>query len=88
MSDERMVAPSFGDGDLHERSLRPERLEDFIGQRQLRENLSVFVEAAKSRNEALLWAAWAWQNDTRANRGSRDGGGLSRDLWPCDCACG
>ncbi len=53
MSDDRVVTPSFGDGDLHERSLRPERLEDFIGQRQLRENLGVFVEAAKSRNEAL-----------------------------------
>ena len=33
--------------------LRPQRLAEFIGQQQARANLSVFIEAAKSRNEAL-----------------------------------
>ncbi|TVQ79071.1 MAG: Holliday junction branch migration DNA helicase RuvB [Bradymonadales bacterium] len=33
--------------------LRPKRLEDFIGQRKLKENLRVFIEAAKIRKEAL-----------------------------------
>ena len=36
-----------------EASLRPQSLREYIGQRQLKENLSVFIEAAKQRNEAL-----------------------------------
>ncbi len=34
-------------------SLRPEALSDFIGQSHAKENLSVFIQAAKSRSEAL-----------------------------------
>lgn len=34
-------------------SLRPQSLAEYIGQSQLKENLSVFIEAAKFRNEAL-----------------------------------
>src|SRR5215467_11955475 len=36
-----------------EASLRPKRLADFVGQQQARENLSVFIEAAKTRGEPL-----------------------------------
>src|SRR6202167_4938128 len=36
-----------------ERSLRPRRLEEFIGQHALREQLSVAIEAASARGEAL-----------------------------------
>lgn len=36
-----------------EESLRPQSLQDYIGQRQLKENLAVFIEAAKQRHEAL-----------------------------------
>ena len=34
-------------------SLRPQTLDDFTGQKAARENLKVFIEAAKKRNEAL-----------------------------------
>ncbi|MCB1993227.1 MAG: AAA family ATPase, partial [Geminicoccaceae bacterium] len=34
-------------------SLRPKRLAEFIGQAQLKSNLAVFVEAARSRGEAM-----------------------------------
>ncbi len=34
-------------------NLRPQRLAEFIGQAQARENLKVFIDAAKSRREAL-----------------------------------
>lgn len=34
-------------------SLRPTSLDDFVGQQQVCENLKVFIEAAKQRNEAL-----------------------------------
>jgi Holliday junction DNA helicase RuvB len=39
--------------ELIERSLRPQSFSEFIGQKQVVENLSVYVEAAKKRNEAL-----------------------------------
>ncbi len=35
-----------------ERSLRPSRFDDFVGQSRLKENLKVYVEAAKARTEA------------------------------------
>ncbi|NNU16045.1 Holliday junction branch migration DNA helicase RuvB [Parvularcula sp. ZS-1/3] len=34
-------------------ALRPKRLSDFVGQRSVKDNLSVFVEAAKKRGEAM-----------------------------------
>jgi Holliday junction DNA helicase RuvB len=49
----RAVTPKFGQDDTLELKLRPDRLDDFIGQRQLRENLGVFVAAARSRGEAM-----------------------------------
>jgi Holliday junction DNA helicase RuvB len=39
--------------DLAEVSLRPQRLEEFVGQAQARKNLKVFIEAAKTRREAM-----------------------------------
>ena len=41
------------DDEQFDASLRPERFVDFIGQDSIKENLSVFVEAAKKRGEAL-----------------------------------
>ena len=49
----RLVTPERRDDDPGEPSLRPQRLSEFIGQAQARANLSVFIEAAKTRNEAL-----------------------------------
>ncbi|MDR3256173.1 MAG: Holliday junction branch migration DNA helicase RuvB [Endomicrobium sp.] len=39
--------------DKTENSLRPQSLDDFIGQDKLKNNLKVFIEAAKKRNESL-----------------------------------
>lgn len=50
---DRFVAPERGEEDALESSLRPKRLSEFVGQAQARENLSVFIEAAKARGEAL-----------------------------------
>src|SRR3954453_8078286 len=49
----RMVTAEQGEGDSPESSIRPLALDEFVGQRQLRDNLRVFIEAAKSRREAL-----------------------------------
>ena len=49
----RIIAPDMAEADTDEASLRPQVLDDFIGQTAIRENLSVFIQAARSRNEAL-----------------------------------
>lgn len=49
----RIIAPDRAESDTDEASLRPQVLSEFIGQTAVRENLSVFIQAAKSRNEAL-----------------------------------
>ncbi|WP_282606702.1 Holliday junction branch migration DNA helicase RuvB [Pelagibius sp. Alg239-R121] len=53
MTDERIIAPDFAQGDSPEQSLRPLSLADFVGQKKLRSNLSVFIEAARGRGDAL-----------------------------------
>ncbi|MBV9826766.1 MAG: Holliday junction branch migration DNA helicase RuvB [Alphaproteobacteria bacterium] len=50
---ERLISAEPGDEDAPEASIRPLSLAEFVGQRVLRENLRVFIEAAKSRREAL-----------------------------------
>ena len=50
----RIQAPqALADDDELERSLRPRRLEDFVGQEQLKDQLRVSIAAASSRGEAL-----------------------------------
>jgi Holliday junction DNA helicase RuvB len=49
----RLVTPERVEDDAGEPSLRPQRLSEFIGQQQARANLGVFIEAARTRGEAL-----------------------------------
>jgi Holliday junction DNA helicase RuvB len=49
----RLVTPERRDEDIAEASLRPQRLDEFIGQQQACSNLRVFIEAARARKEAL-----------------------------------
>ncbi len=51
-SPRRLLAAERRDDDA-DASLRPQRLLEFIGQEKARANLSVFIEAARARNEAL-----------------------------------
>ena len=50
---ERISDPHRTDEDAAEATLRPQTLDDFTGQKGLRENLSIFIQAAKVRGEAL-----------------------------------
>ena len=51
---ERLAAPApLAAEDELDRSLRPKRLADFVGQERVKEQLGVFIEAAKGRGEAL-----------------------------------
>ncbi|TMK07493.1 MAG: Holliday junction branch migration DNA helicase RuvB, partial [Alphaproteobacteria bacterium] len=49
----RIIAAERAEQDAPEASIRPATLEEFVGQRQLRDNLRVFIDAARSRREAL-----------------------------------
>lgn len=50
--EERLVSPSQNEPDEMP-SLRPQSLQDFVGQEKLKNNLSVFIQATKKRKEAL-----------------------------------
>jgi holliday junction DNA helicase RuvB len=50
---ERLVTGKEGEEDAAELALRPQTLDDFVGQKQLRENLKIYIAAAKARSEAL-----------------------------------
>ena len=49
----RIIDAELAEQDAPEVSLRPATLAEFVGQRQLRDNLRVFIDAARSRREAL-----------------------------------
>ena len=51
--DDRLVDGEPLPGDVQDTSLRPQTLDDFTGQKQVRENLKVFIDAARGRGEAL-----------------------------------
>jgi len=53
MDQERIIGREFREEDFDEVNLRPKRLDEYIGQEKVKENLRVFIEAAKARSEAL-----------------------------------
>jgi len=53
MTDPRVLTPARVDDDAQDEGLRPRRLDDYIGQDRIREQLQVAIEAAKGRGEAL-----------------------------------
>ena len=54
MSDRRIITTDAAEEDIRiEGSLRPQTLKEYIGQEKARSNLKIYIEAAKSRGEAL-----------------------------------
>ncbi len=52
--DERLLSEKKNDEDrLNEYTLRPKFLNQYIGQKNIKENLNIFIQAAKIRNEVL-----------------------------------
>src|SRR5689334_10300519 len=49
----RIVTPERRNEDAADGALRPQNLSEFVGQQQARANLSIFIEAARKRGEAL-----------------------------------
>lgn len=53
-SQHRLVTPDTQHEDLEiEQTLRPQKIDEYIGQQKVKENLKIFVQAAKERGEAL-----------------------------------
>ena len=50
----RMIETNITEEDIRiEGSLRPQKLDDYIGQSKIKENLKIYIEAAKLRGDAL-----------------------------------
>ncbi len=50
---ERIIDPEEKNEDVFEKNIRPQSLEEYIGQNEIRENLNVFIKAALMRSEPL-----------------------------------
>ncbi|PIE83183.1 MAG: Holliday junction branch migration DNA helicase RuvB [Candidatus Contendobacter odensis] len=51
---DRLISPDVGhDDSSQDRAVRPRRLSEYIGQQAMREQLEIFISAARARNEAL-----------------------------------
>ena len=54
MTDDRIIAPgATREDDLAEASIRPRVLDEYLGQQPVREQMKIYIEAAKGRGEAL-----------------------------------
>ena len=52
--EKRVISTQLQEEDYKiESSLRPQRLEDYIGQEKIKSNMKVYIEAAKARQESL-----------------------------------
>src|SRR3546814_1547520 len=54
MTDDRIIAAdTTREDEAIEASIRPKRLDEYLGQQPVREQLSIYIEAAKRRSESL-----------------------------------
>ncbi len=55
MEDENLMRPGVQDieEEIQENTLRPQTLDEYIGQTKVKENMKIYIEAAKKRGEAL-----------------------------------
>lgn len=50
---DRLISPQNTREDAHDRAIRPASLADYTGQEAVREQMEIFISAARGRNEAL-----------------------------------
>ena len=59
--EDRIITSTMKNEDIDvENSLRPKSLDDYLGQEKAKEQLKIFIEAAKSRNEQLDQCSFIW----------------------------
>ena len=51
--DDRIIDSNLRVEDVFDKNIRPESLDEYVGQKKIKENLHIFIEAAKMRNEPL-----------------------------------
>ncbi len=51
--DKRIVDSEEREEDIFEKNIRPDTLDEYVGQKEIKENLRIFIKAAKMRNEPL-----------------------------------
>ena len=77
---ERIIAPDSLAGEGDDPTIRPGRLEEFVGQVQVKESLKIAIDAAQKRGEPLDHILFsrptgAWQDHACPYHRPRDGGG-------------
>lgn len=50
---DRIIAPEQQETDPVDRALRPKQLRDYVGQKTVRDQMDIFIQAAKARGDAL-----------------------------------
>ena len=75
----KMMQPGMTAADSEENNLRPQHLEDYIGQEKVKQNLKIYLEAAKRRGGAhgphpALRPAGSGQDHAGGHHRQRDGG--------------
>ena len=69
MEEERIVAPNLENQaeERIENSLRPKILEEYIGQAKVKENMKIYIEAAKKKRRAIRPCFIIWTTRIRKN---------------------
>lgn len=68
MDEDRILTSTMRSEDIEiDQSLRPKSMDEYIGQEKVKEQLKIFIQAAKNRGEALdhvvLWPAGPGKNN-------------------------
>ena len=50
---ERIITNNITPEDITDETIRPQSLNEYVGQSEVKENIRIFIEAAKMRNEPL-----------------------------------
>ena len=88
----RIVAPDAGELErAAEAALRPKKLSEFVGQRVVRGQLQLVLDAARMRSASpdhvlLCGPSGTRQDDAGNDHRGRDGNVLATDLWTRDPA--
>lgn len=67
MIEDRVISPEYIENEEEEQkeefTLRPKVFDEYIGQKKVKENLKVYIEAAKKREEAKVSQQKKWQKN-------------------------
>ena len=88
----RVISTQMQEEDIKiETSLRPQTLEDYIGQEKIKDSMKVYIDAAKARGEALdhvLFYGPPGLGNACRNYSQRNGIASESDFRTCNCQTG